>query len=183
MTSEKTKMLAGQMYDASDAQLTADRHKAYSLCQQLMALPIDSRERKAELLACLFGKAVTASITPPFFCDYGYNIELGDKAYFNFNCVILDVAPVLIGSNTLFGPGVHIYTATHPLAAAERRSGLEMAKPVAVGDDVWVGGGTIICPGVTVGDRSVIGAGSVITKCVPPGVLAAGNPCRVIRAL
>ncbi|HST60879.1 MAG TPA: sugar O-acetyltransferase, partial [Longimicrobium sp.] len=105
------------------------------------------------------------------------------RVYFNFNCVVLDVARVTIGSDTMFGPAVQIYTATHPLAAAERRAGLEAGKPIVIGSDVWVGGGAILLPGVTVGSRSVIGAGSVVTKDVPEGVFAAGNPCRVIRAL
>src|SRR5207253_3066525 len=108
---------------------------------------------------------------------------LGRKVYFNFNCVVLDVAAVRVGDFTLFGPAVQIYTATHPLSAAQRRTGLEFAKPVEVGSDVWVGGGAVICPGVKVGSRSVIGAGSVVTRDVPEGVFAAGNPCRVIRPI
>jgi len=176
-------MLAGQLYDASDPQLSADRLKARALCQELNALPADAGADKARVLSALFGKPPVAEITPPFFCDYGYNIELGQRAYFNFNCVILDVARVTIGSNTLFGPGVHIYAATHPMSAAERRGGLELGSPVTIGDDVWVGGGSIICPGVTIGHGTVIGAGSVVTKDIPAGVFAAGNPCRVIRSL
>jgi maltose O-acetyltransferase len=122
-------------------------------------------------------------IEPPFYCDYGSNITLGDKVYFNFNCIILDIAPVVIGSGVMFGPAVQIYTATHPLNAAERNSGLEFGLPISIGDDVWVGGGAIICPGVKIGARSVIGAGSVVTKDIPEDVLAVGNPCRVIRAI
>ena len=122
-------------------------------------------------------------IEPPFYCDYGSNITLGDNVFFNFNCVVLDVTPVVIGSRVLFGPAVQIYAATHPLSAAERRSGLEAGKPVEIGDDVWVGGGAIICPGVQIGPESVIGAGSVVTRNIPARVLAAGNPCRVIREL
>jgi maltose O-acetyltransferase len=121
-------------------------------------------------------------IQPPFHCDYGQNIHLGDKVYFNFNCVVLDVCEIRIGSYSLFGPSVQIYTATHPLDALERR-GKEFGKPVTIGSDVWVGGGAIICPGVTIGDRTVIGAGSVVTKDIPADVFAAGNPCRVIRQL
>jgi maltose O-acetyltransferase len=122
-------------------------------------------------------------IEPPFYCDYGYNIELGDKVYFNFNCVILDVMKVQIGANTLIGPGVQIFTAMHPMNWKERASGLEFAKPVSIGSDVWIGGGAIICPGVSIGNRSVIGAGSVVTKDIPGNVFAAGNPCRVIKNL
>ncbi|RYZ22021.1 MAG: sugar O-acetyltransferase, partial [Chitinophagaceae bacterium] len=122
-------------------------------------------------------------IQAPFYCDYGTNISIGENVFFNFNCVVLDVAPVRIGNRTLIGPAVQIYTATHPMDAATRALGLEAGAPVTIGDDVWIGGGAIILPGVTIGDRSVIGAGSVVTKDVPPDVFAAGNPCRVVRAL
>jgi maltose O-acetyltransferase len=135
------------------------------------------------LLASLFGCETDAFITPPFFCDYGYNISLGANTYFNFNCVVLDVMRVRIGSNALFGPGVHIYTASHPMTAAERRSGLEFGKAVSIGSDVWVGGNAVICPGVSIGPGSVIGAGSVVTVDIPESVFAAGNPCRVIRQI
>ena len=119
---------------------------------------------------------------PPFFCDYGTNIALGERVFFNFNCVVLDVCPVRIGSFTLFGPAVQIYTATHPFDAELRRR-QEFGKPVEIGSDVWVGGGAIILPGVRIGSRAVIGAGSVVTRDVPEGVFAAGNPCRVIREI
>jgi maltose O-acetyltransferase len=118
---------------------------------------------------------------PPFFCDYGANISLGKKCFFNFNCVVLDVCPVKIGEYTLFGPAVQIYTATHPMEAVLRRT-REFAKPITIGSDVWVGGGAIILPGVTIGSRVVIGAGSVVTRDIPDDVFAAGNPCRVIRS-
>ncbi len=124
-----------------------------------------------------------AEIEPPFFCDYGTNITLGKKVFMNFNCVVLDVAPVQIGDFVLLGPAVQIYTATHPLQAAQRRLGLESGKKIIIGPDVWIGGGAIICPGVSIGARSVIGAGSVITKDIPEDVFAAGNPCQVRRPL
>lgn len=184
MRSEKDKMLAGDPYRASDAELVAARLRARKLCQQLSALPADAPagEQRA-LLALLLGYATDAYVTAPFSCDYGTNIRLGANVYFNFGCIVLDCAPVSIGSNALFGPAVQIYTALHPLSAADRRAGWESAKPVGIGEDVWVGGGAIICPGVTIGDRSVIGAGSVVTRDVPADVFAAGNPCRVVRAL
>ena len=119
---------------------------------------------------------------PPFYCDYGSNIHLGQRVFFNFNCVVLDVCPVRIGDFTLFGPSVQIYTATHPLDATLRRT-QEYGKPVTIGSDVWVGGAAVICPGVTIGARSVIGAGSVVTRDIPEEVFAAGNPCRVIRGI
>jgi len=124
----------------------------------------------------------TFTLRRPFFCDYGYNVKLGTNVYFNFNCVVLDVATVSIGSNTIVGPAVQIYTATHPMNAAERRRGLESGKAVSIGEDVWIGGGAIICPGVTIGAGTIIGAGSVVIRNIPANVFAAGNPCRVIRA-
>lgn len=187
MTSERDKMLSGQLYDASDPELVAGRRRARELLQKLNFGTLDgygTPEYHRELYAELFG-AVGAhvSIEPPFYCDYGSNIYLGDRVFFNFDCVVLDPAEVHIGNDVMFAPGVHIYTATHPLEASARRSGLESALPVHIGSDVWVGGGAIICPGVRIGDGAVIGAGSVVTRDVPPGVLAAGNPCRVIREL
>lgn len=184
MASEKERMLAGEAYDAADPGLTAERLQARTLCQQLNALPPSATaEHRRELLGRLLGAPSDAYITPPFFCDYGYNLKFGSKVYFNFNCVVLDVAPVRIGDRTMFGPAVQIYTASHPMSAAERRQGVEFGQPVTIGEDVWVGGGSIICPGVSIGSRTVIGAGSVVTRDVPADVFAAGNPCRVIRAL
>lgn len=182
--SEKEKMLSGELYDASDPQLVAERLRARELCQALCALsPSAPAAERSKLLARLFGTRTNAHIAPPFFCDYGYNIELGDSVHFNFNCVVLDVAKVTIGSNVLFGPAVQVYTATHPMNADERRSGLESARPITIGNNVWFGGGAIVCPGVTIGNDSVIGAGSVVLRDVPAGVVAAGNPCRVIRTI
>lgn len=183
MKTEKEKMLAGDLYDPLDPQLTQERQNCRDLCLRINATREDQTVERAQLLAELFGQETDAWLQPPFFCDYGTNISLGKKVFFNFNCVVLDVMPVIIGDYTLFGPAVQIYTATHPLDAAERRRGLEAAKPITIGRDVWVGGGAIICPGVTIGDRSVIGAGSVVTKDIPADVIAAGNPCRVIRPL
>ncbi|GJL63816.1 MAG: maltose O-acetyltransferase [Nitrospirales bacterium] len=184
MSTEKQKMLKGELYNGTDLELVEERQQARLLCQQLNALPATAPEADRQvLLAALFQTETDAYITPPFFCDYGYNIRLGTHAYFNFNCVLLDVMPISIGNHVLFGPGVHIYTALHPLSAHERRSDLEFAKPVTIGDDVWVGGGAIICPGIVIGDGTVIGAGSVVTRDVKAGVVAAGNPCRVIRKI
>jgi maltose O-acetyltransferase len=184
MSSEKEKMLAGGMYRAMDEQLVAERLRARALCKALADLPpAAAGAESARLLEQLFGASTDAYITPPFFCDYGRNIALGRNVYFNFNCVILDVMKVSIGDNVMFGPAVQIYTAMHPLDAVERRSGFEFAKPVSIEEDVWVGGGAIICPGVSIGARAVIGAGSVVVKDVPADVFAAGNPCRVVRRI
>lgn len=180
--SEKEKMLAGELYNPLDPQLVEERQRARMLAKAYNDSSDDQRlERKRLLLALLGSVGKDPLIEPPFYCDYGSHITLGDSVFFNFNCVILDVASVTIGNHVLFGPSVQVYTATHPLDADQRRSGLEAAKPIAIGDDVWVGGGAILCPEVTIGARSVIGAGSVVTKSIPEDVFAAGNPCRVIR--
>jgi maltose O-acetyltransferase len=175
-------MLAGELYDPLDQQLCGERLRARLLLRALNGTRDDRIEERARLIKELIPSAGTGVwIEPPFYCDYGSNITLDGKAFFNFNCVVLDVAPVRIGSDVLFGPAVQVYTATHPLSADERRAGLESGKAIEIGDDVWIGGGTIICPGVSIGNRSVIGAGSVVIKNIPEGVLAAGNPCRVLR--
>jgi maltose O-acetyltransferase len=183
MKTEKEKMLAGELYDPLDLQLCEERDRCRDLCLMLNATRESQKEERRRLLAELLGQETDVWIQPPFFCDYGTNIVVGTKVFFNFNCVVLDVMRVTIGSNVLFGPSVQIYTATHPIDAMERRKWLESAKPITIGSDVWVGGGAIICPGVTIGDRSVIGAGSVVTRDIPPDVFAAGNPARVVRSL
>jgi maltose O-acetyltransferase len=181
--SEREKMLAGELYDPFDPELVARRNRARDLCQSLNATREAETQERRRILVELFGSGGdTVWMQPPFFCDYGTNIELGERVFFNFNCVVLDVCPVRIGRFTLFGPAVQIYTPMHPLDAELRRR-QEFGKPVDVGSDVWVGGGAIILPGVRIGARAVIGAGSVVTRDVPEGVFAAGNPCRVIREI
>ena len=153
------------------------------MCQELNATREHDQDARRRILKQLLGRGgESVRMQPPFFCDYGSNILLGDRVFFNFNCVVLDVCVVKVGDFTLFGPAVQIYTATHPMNAELRRR-QEYAKPVEIGSDVWVGGGVIICPGVRIGSKSVIGAGSVVTRDVPDGVFAAGNPCRVIREI
>src|SRR5690348_15168050 len=183
MPTEREKMLAGELYDPLDLDLVAARTRARDLCQALNATREADDEERRRILRALFATGGdTVWMQPPFYCDYGSNIELGERVFFNFNCVVLDVCRVRIGSFTLFGPAVQIYTPMHPLDAELRRRE-EYGKPVDIGDDVWVGGGAIILPGVRIGSRSVIGAGSVVTRDVPDDVFAAGNPCRVIRRL
>jgi maltose O-acetyltransferase len=183
MQTEREKMLAGELYDPLDPQLTRDRERARDLCQRLNGTREAQQQERRRILRELLGAGGDdAWIQPPFFCDYGSNILLGKKCFFNFNCVVLDVCRVRIGDYTLFGPAVQIYTATHPLDAALRRK-QELGKPIEIGSDVWVGGGAILCPGVTIGSQTVIGAGSVVTRDIPQGVFAAGNPCRVIREI
>lgn len=182
--SEREKMLRGELYDPLDPELCADRRRARLLCLELNNTRDDETQERARLIRALIPAAGRGTwLQPPFHCDYGTNITLGDKVFFNFNCVVLDVAPVRIGSSVLFGPAVQIYAATHPLRAAERRTGLEAGKPVEIGDEAWIGGGAIICPGVRIGARSVIGAGSVVTRDIPDDVFAAGNPCRIVRPI
>lgn len=175
-------MLGGQLYDATDPELASERRRARDLLALLNNSTDSQGERRAEIYSDLFGSVgADVAIEPPFYCDYGANIFLGDRVFFNFNCVVLDPAEVQIGSDVLFGPAVQIYTATHPMDWRVRQRGLESARPVEIGSDVWIGGGAIVCPGVRIGERSVIGAGAVVTKDVPEGVFAAGNPCRTIR--
>ncbi len=184
MITEKEKMLAGEMYNAADPQLADERRRARDLCKSLNDSHDNELELRSQILQNLFGSTgADVWIEPPFYCDYGSNIFLGNKVYFNFNCIILDPAAVIIGSNVLIGPAVQIYTATHPMRASERSKYLEFARPVNIGSDVWIGGGAIICPGVHIGSRSVIGAGSVVAQEIPADVFAAGNPCRIIRQI
>ncbi|MFH5803585.1 sugar O-acetyltransferase [Alienimonas sp. DA493] len=180
--SMRQRMLAGEPYRADDPELVALRRRATRLCAaHAAAAPEDDAGRTA-ILAELFGSlGPGAEVTAPFRCDYGAHVTAGERFYANFGCVILDVAPVRIGDRVLLGPNVQIYTATHPLDAAERATGWESGAPVTIGDDVWIGGGAIVLPGVTIGDGAVIGAGSVVTKDLPAGVIAAGNPCRVLK--
>ena len=162
MKSEKQKMRSGQEYDPSDPELVSDRARARGLCRRLNS---EQEVHEDVRRALLPGAHPNARISTPFYCDYGYNIELADGVYFNVNCVLLDICTIRVGANSLFGPGVHIYTVNHPLDAKRRRSGVETGAPVEIGD------------------ATVIGAGSVVTRSMPAGVLAAGNPCRVIRML
>jgi maltose O-acetyltransferase len=183
MPTERDKMLAGELYDPLDPELSAARVRARDLCQDLNATREADEAVRRRILVDLFGAGGDEVwMQPPFYCDYGSNIFLGKRVFFNFNCVVLDVCAVRIGDFTLFGPAVQIYTATHPLEAELRRT-REFAKPVTIGSDVWVGGAAVILPGVTIGSRSVIGGGSVVTRDIPDDVFAAGNPCRVIRSL
>ena len=183
MPTERQKMIAGEMYDPLDPELVAARAHARDLCQELNATRESRESERRRILVELLGKGGdTVWMQPPFYCDYGSNIELGERVFFNSNCTVLDVCRVRIGDNTLFGPGAQVLTPMHPLDAALRRK-QEYGKSVEIGSDVWVGAGALILPGVTIGSGTVIGAGSVVTRDVPAGVFAAGNPCRVIREI
>jgi maltose O-acetyltransferase len=180
---EHEKMLAGELYDALDVALVQARDRARDLCQVLNDTREADRDLRRDLLKKIFGRGGdTVWLQPPFFCDYGSNIELGERVYFNFNCIVLDVCKVIIGDYSQIGSGVQILTPLHPLNAELRRK-QEYGAPVTMGSDVWVGSGAIILPGVNIGSRTVVGAGSVVSRSLPANVLALGNPCRVIREI
>ncbi len=180
---EWQKMVAGEPYDAGHPELKAARERCRFLYHSFNTHWQEKPERDALLSKLLGSRGELCAINPPFFCDYGANIFVGENFYANVNCTILDVCEVHIGDNVLLAPGVQIYTAAHPVAVAPRVAGVEFGKPVRIGNNVWIGGSTVICPGVTIGDNSVIGAGSVVTKDIPANVVAVGNPCRVLRPM
>lgn len=184
MASEKEKMLNGELYDAEDPELVAERERARGLTRQYNRTAPSDREKRRELLGELFGSLrEDCRVEPPFRCDYGYNIHVGEGFYANVDCVMLDVCRVDIGRDCMVGPGVHIYAATHPLDADERSEGPEYGKPVSVGDSVWVGGRAVLNPGVSVGDNAVIASGAVVTDDVPDDVVVQGNPATVVKEL
>src|SRR5262249_6363059 len=183
MRTEKEKMLAGEVYDPLAPELVQARERARDLCQELNVTRERDQEARRRILTALLGRGgESVWMQPPFFCDYGSNNLLGGRGVFNFNCVVLDGLPGGIGGLTPFGPALPNYTPTPPLDRHPRPQ-QEYGKPIKIGSDVWVGGGAVICPGVKVGSKSVIGAGSVVTRDIPDGVFAAGNPCRVIREI
>ena len=182
---EKEKMLSGEIYDANyDGELLAERARAKELCHEHNLLLPSQTEERERILRSLLGKTGGRFlIEQPFLCDYGYNIEIGERFYANHGLVILDGNKVTFGDDVFIGPRCGFYTAGHPLDAERRNKGLEFALPITVGSSVWFGGNVCVLPGVRIGDNAVIGAGSVVTKDIPPGVVAAGNPCRVIRRI
>jgi maltose O-acetyltransferase len=180
MRTEKEKMLAGELYDAGDPELQADIAAAQAWLARFNGLlGAPSAERMAVLAERLGALGERTEVRPPFHCDYGFNIHLGAGVFLNFNCVILDVTEVTVGDATQIGPGVQILAADHPRDPIERAKGLEFGRPVHIGRNVWIGGGAILLPGVTVGDDALIGAGSVVTRDVPAGATVVGNPARV----
>ena len=181
---QRARMLAGLPYRCTESSLReayfANRRRVFAFNH----CPPDDLQEQERLFRAIVGQVGDDfCVQAPFQCDYGSNIRIGDHFLANYNCVILDVAPVTIGSHVLLGPNVAIYTAGHPVHPLSRRSGYEYGKPVTIGDDVWVGGNTVILPGVTIGSGSVIGAGSVVTRDIPPLTVAAGNPCRAQRKI
>lgn len=182
---EKEKMLAQLLYDANnDEALIRERTRCKDMCHAYNRLRPSQTRKQQTILKKLLGKTKPGfCVMAPFWCDYGYNIEIGENFYANHNCVILDGAKVIFGDNVFIAPDCGFYTAGHPIDAQRRNQGLEYAYPITVGDDVWIGGGVKVMPGVTIGSNVVIGGGSVVTRDIPDGVVAAGNPCRVIRAI
>ncbi|WP_269845441.1 sugar O-acetyltransferase [Caulobacter endophyticus] len=176
---QKERMLAGDLYNPMDAEIVADQEKTLAWMERFNAPGQTIAQRHALLTELFGGVGAGVNIRAPFHCDYGYNITLGDGVFMNFGCVILDVVAVTIGDRTMIGPNVKIFAADHPRDADTRKTGLEFGRPVVIGKDVWIGGGAIIVPGVTIGDGAVIGAGAVVTRDVPAGATAVGNPARV----
>lgn len=182
---EKEKMVQGMLYDANfDKELIADRLRSKELCYEYNMLRPSDEEGHKQILKKLIGKmGENICITQPFWCDYGYNIECGENFYSNYNLIILDCAKVTFGNNVFVAPNCGFYTAGHPIDAVIRNHGLEYAYPITVGNDVWIGAGVHVMPGVTIGDNVVIGGGSVVVKDIPSNSVAVGNPCKVIRAI
>jgi acetyltransferase-like isoleucine patch superfamily enzyme len=181
---EREKMTSGQFYNSQVKELIEDRMYAKEIIKRFNDSGVRQHELRKEILMQLFGATNGEFyIEPPFFCCYGYNIHFGNNSYANYNLTILDQAKVTIGNNVMIGPSVQLLTACHPIVAAERNTLIEYSKPITIKDNVWIGGGVIVTPGVTIGCNSVIGAGSVVTKDIPDNVVAVGNPCRVIRGI
>lgn len=184
MKTDKEKMLSGELYDAYVPELVAERNVVKERMHiHNSLLPSQLEQREALIKETLGSTGTKFLVEQPFFCEYGYNIHLGENFFSNFNCVILDEAPVHFGDDVLLAPNVSIYTVNHAANADRRKAALEYAKPVTIGNNVWIGGNSVILPGVTIGDNTIIGAGSIVTRSIPANVIAAGNPCRVIRAI
>ena len=184
MKTEKVKMLEGEYYNAFDPALIEERQRARKMIFKFNTTKPGKLKKRRALIRRLFGSTGDKiTIEPPFYCDYGWNIHVGEGFFANYNCVILDVNKVTIGNNCLLGPNVQIYSATHPVDPALRLEGKEYGLPVRIGDNVWISGSTIICPGITIGDNVTIGAGSIVTSDIPSNVVAVGNPCRILRKI
>ena len=181
---EKEKQQAGELYNGNDPELMQERGYVKRLCMEYNAAPYNDYQKKARLLDRIVAlRGENTWIEPDFFCDYGYNTVMGDNFYSNHNLVILDCADVVFGDNVYIGPNCGFYTAGHPLDYETRNQGLEFAKPIKVGSNVWIGGNVCVLPGVTIGDNVVIGAGSVVTEDIPSGYVAVGNPCKPLRKI
>ncbi len=181
---EMEKMLRGELYNPANETLVKLRYNARVLFEQYNKTSICEPEKRREILEKLLKKiGKNLYIEPDFKCDYGINIELGDDVYMNFNCIFLDVCKITVGNNVLFAPGVQVLTATHPIDAKTRNNGLELAKPITIKDNCWIGAGVLILPGVTIGENCTIGAGCVVNKDIPANSLVVGNPCKIIKQI
>jgi maltose O-acetyltransferase len=184
MSSMKERMLAGELYLAADPELEADMARAQALLERYNATRHAEQRERDDLLRELLGEVGEGVVVkPPFRCDYGHTISIGAGTFVNYDCVMLDVTPIAIGEACEIASGVQLLTATHPVDPEARRAGWEYGRPIAVGDNVWLGGGAIVCPGVSIGDDTVVGAGAVVTRDLPAGVVAAGSPARVLREI
>lgn len=180
---QRERMLAGDDYDASDPELAAASARARELQDRYHRASLEGGDARAILQELIGDLGEDVEVRPPLFVDYGSNISIGARTFVNYNLTALDVTPIRIGQDCQVGPGVQLLTPTHPLEPGPRRDKVEAGEPITIGDNVWLGGGVIVCPGVTIGDDSVIGAGSVVTRDIPAGVVAVGNPARVVREL
>jgi maltose O-acetyltransferase len=184
VSGQKERMLAGELYIADDPELAIDARRAALLVEQFNSSSAAAPERRQALLRELLGEIGDGvEVRPPFYCDYGYQISIGPGTFVNFGAVLLDVARITVGADVQVGPNVQLLTPTHPIDAAQRRAKWEAAEPITVRDNVWLGGGAIVLPGVTIGENTVVGAGSVVTRDLPADVVAAGNPARIVRDL
>ncbi|MFI6762905.1 sugar O-acetyltransferase [Micromonospora sp. NPDC050417] len=184
MASHKARMLAGELYLADDPEIVADAQRGARLMEQFNATTVDEPERRRHLLTQLLGAVGEGvGIRPPFYCDFGYHISIGDGTFVNYGAVLLDVAPIMIGADVQIGPNVQLLTPTHPIEPEPRRAKWEAAKPITIGDNVWLGAGAIVLAGVTIGENTVVGAGSVVPRDLPANVVALGNPARITRRL
>jgi maltose O-acetyltransferase len=182
--SQRERMLAGEPYLANDAELQALQKRAMRLVERYNRTSSEEPDVRRRILSELLGDvAPDVELRPPLYCDYGSQIRIGARTFANFNLVLLDVAPITIGEDVQLGPNVQLLTPTHPTEPAPRRAKIEAAKPITIGDNVWLGGGVIVCPGVSIGENTVVGAGAVVTRDLPPGVVAVGNPARILRYL
>ncbi|MHC5247460.1 sugar O-acetyltransferase [Enterococcus sp. LJL90] len=184
MENQFERMIAGELYLARDSELSAKFTRCQKLLDEYNRLTYEQKERRTEIRRELLGTSGEhVTLVAPFHCDYGENISIGENFYANYDCIMLDVAPIEIGDNVMFGPRVGLYSAGHPIDAAVRNTGLEFGNKIKIGDNVWIGGNTVVNPGVTIGNNVVIGSGSVVTKDIPADVIALGNPCRVLRPI
>lgn len=184
MKTQREKMLAGELYVASDPELRKMNQRNRRLVYDFNHSLFDENEKRERIIKELLGKTgENIYFEPPFHCDYGSHISVGENFYANFDCIMLDVAPITIGDDVMFGPRVGVYTASHPTDPVIRKSGVEFGKAITIGDNVWIGGDVVLNPGVTIGNNAIIGSGSVVTKDIPANVVAVGNPCRVLRSI